>query len=275
MTRLEKSTVHYHNLETIVRLEPNLYNHTFKALKDLKHQQAVAAYLSEIGFRQFAYFDSGEHAIVLDTVEDQLVRIVLSIERKRDFVPHVLQPIYATSELAEHALGFRIDVLPKLFNKGTEVHEHALEVALAKVHYHFRSLYSRNVMLLPDGTPIIVDGDAVLTEAEFREKVKQRFVNIYRDVKTFDEFKSEPDPPYYWGEMNDQTSWKQKKLLPQIGTGELTGVIPGQRLRALEVKFGTQDHLVVAIRDEGLYPVQLSETLNYRLAVAESRVLVP
>lgn len=263
----------YYGLENL--LEFNLYhfNYVSSALQDLEKRRAVAEYVEDLGFRRLTYFDSGTHALVLDTVDDQLVRIVHKSERRRDSIPHVLHPIYATSNEEEQMLGFRIEVLPKLYVEGTREHAYSLTEALAKLGYNFRSNTPENVRLLPDGTPIIVDADAIQTENEFREMWEQGEWKRGYTWESYQSFKNHPDPPYYWGELDYPASWTQKKLIPQIGTGEITGVISGSRLRTLETKLGHEDSLVATIRDRGLYPAQLPEAMKYRMDVVEGRVL--
>ena len=269
---LRQTAGEYYPLDRLLEFD-SYFTKEHTILRDLKRRKALAEYVGGLGFRRLTYFDSGEHALVLDTVDDQLVRIVQKSERRRDSIPYVLQPIYATSDNVEEMLGFRIEVLPKLHAKGTGEgrHIYSLEVALAKSDYYFRSHTLENVRLLPDGTPIIVDADAVLTETEYRKGLRGPYLII--GVQSSETLKNRPDPPYYWGEMDDINSWTQKKLIPQIGTGDITGVISGSRLRTLETKLRHNDPLVVAIRDEGLYPAQFPEAMKYRMAVVEGRVL--
>ena len=144
---LRQTAGEYYSLERLLELQ-HYFTETYLAPQDLETRQAIAEYVGDLGFRRLTYFGSGEHALVLDTVDDQLVRIVQNSERRRDTNPYILQPIYTTSDKVEQMLGFRIEVLPKLYAEGTEEHIYGLDVALAKAQYYFRSRTLENVHLL-------------------------------------------------------------------------------------------------------------------------------
>lgn len=177
----------------------------------------VAAFLDSMGIKKFGFLDTGNNALVFDIGNGQVLRLATLSEEKdrRPDIPQVLQPVY--TKIVSHT---RIEVLPKLNTKDvTKEHLQELAGVLKNSKYNFHDQALGEIGLLFDGTPVIVDGGAVL-----RRRTKKQTADIENDPR-----------------------WKgrQEAHLEYVGLtkGEIKGAnIPGKHTkRAIKEKANSQE----------------------------------
>ena len=107
------------------------------------------------------YLASGMSTIVFDTGYEQVVKYYNPEVEDMCFRPpskYVLQPVCLTS-----AQGYKeLALFPKLdVENVTASHQHALKAKLAEEGYCFSDDKLANIGLAPDGTPYVIDSDAI------------------------------------------------------------------------------------------------------------------
>jgi len=222
---------------------------------------AITKHLDELGFRKFKVFATGDFALLLESTNGQLIRISSSGGEDSNLgkggqrggsVPlssAVLQPIQ-TLEVQ----GLNIVIFPEIRKpeRGelTEESLYALRTKLAEDGLYYEDLMidhnkrpqhprgniqERNVGVLKDGTPVLLDSDSVI----HIDDVKPRDQDKIR--KELEEFRAYGHD-FEW-ENSDKT-WKQHEEFPHIWNsgkpeaGQLTGVYPRDEVEAAREKIG-------------------------------------
>lgn len=125
--------------------------------------EQINDWLKEHGIENVRWKTEGGFSLLLETNGDYLVRIQSKKEPKPySTLPQVMQPIFSTE--TEHAYIDIVPTMPGTSLGGKETNKPevtALENALLRQGEVFHDSGAKNVMLLPDGTPIIVDMSAV------------------------------------------------------------------------------------------------------------------
>lgn len=251
-TKIEDTAGAYHTLDELCQLELDRGNRMFANLQyypDLL--KAISEKLDSLGFHRVAYFDMGCHALLFETTDNQLVRIVMdNSKHPRPPHPAILQPIQSYAISVPDGTSERralIEVLPRITrfhesdykrSKTNEYHaaEHALTLALRNSGFKCDDIKSANVGVLPDGTLIVIDREAVkplddhpiITEGEFLK-------------------------PWL---MEDGT-WKQHAFLPEIKNHEITGVITPENVAHLKESLGEESQIYKLAKSGKLYRDEL------------------
>lgn len=226
----------------------------FEAIQD---HPALRKKLSEIlarkGLRRFEYVGNGDFAIVLKTAENMVVRISVDTEENhRVKHPCILQPIAAfkvkTADPDTPVL--RVELLPQLRDKKNDEAPYlpylddditaerikTLKDALRDSGLNPHDVLPRNIALLHDGTPIVIDGGAVDVIADQKTTIdKKRLAAWFSQDK------------------NGNDVWKQHQFHPEILRGINGSVINDKKLRRLQDFLGEDHPVCQAIVQDGLY----------------------
>lgn len=244
----------------------------FEALKEWPTLRKLAIEkLNELGFRRFAYIGHGDFAIVLKTVENQVVRIsVDSEENKRLIHPAILQPyitylIHDKSEARSPTL--RLEVLTQIkdldghtqpeisIENITEEHVNILKKILRKSGLFPLDLSIKNIALLTDGTPVVIDGGAVTLQSDMKMSMDE---NILQDWLVVDKYGIK--------------TWKQYAFHPEIEKGEVHGTLKPADIEMLRRESGEDSQLYLAALEDGLYRAELGQ-LIINASAAHQKIL--
>lgn len=202
--------------------------------------QAVSAHLASLGFRRFSYFGAGAFALVLSTVEGQLVRLSLSKkESQRPSHPAILQPQYTAFVRNRGKPTVRIEVFPEVKTEGITIAEiDALSKILWQDGIFPCDIYTHgNVGRLPGGQLVALDAGQFMTYSAGKMGVD--------DLKQ-------------GGWIDAQGEWAQHHCFPQIKQHRITGTAPQKILERLEAKRGKGSLVVQALAD-GFYPSEAGQ----------------
>lgn len=251
----------------------------------------VGALLDRLGFRRIdSKFRLGKRALVFHTIDGQLVRISYREPKGgRLKLDEILQPILAFDNVA----GFRVEVMPEVRTTGlTTEHKRQLIAALAKKGYMFWDCTLENIGLLKDGTPVVIDGDAVIHESKMHDLMTDgispdkinpaydhaSYVELFCFMKDFihesvfdlsafleedktkleaqyNAYKKMEIPPYDFAAS-------QKMQMEEMGLtrGHIKNVYSQRQL--LDLKRHDLDSIIrVAVEELGLYPKELSRVI--------------
>lgn len=175
-------------------------------IREMLHRE-----LDGLGIKSFSFIARGKEAFIAKISDEQVIRVSSNLAVEPLQIPEVLQPVFSKIISSPDNAGLRIEVLPYLKNQGiTKEHKEALCIAISKRGFYFTdpklhtdSQKDQNVMLLPDGTPIVVDREAASYETD------DPFVQMEREG-----FNRQPSPNYTW-------EGKQEKYFPEIKSGKI------------------------------------------------------
>lgn len=174
--------------------------------------------LESLNIHSFEYVGSGKDAFLASISDKQVVRISSKTDVSPLTISQVLQPVYSKEVRDHNNTSLRVEILPLLKQQEiTPEHKEALCVEVSKRGFYFTDpkLYTdkpseQNVMLLPDGTPIIIDREAASHSTD------DPFVHMDREA-----FAAKPLTGYHW-------EGKQEHFFPEIVTGEIITYPPSQ-----------------------------------------------
>jgi len=233
----------------------------YEALKDWPVLRGLlAGKFDELGFRRLAYVGSGDFAIVLKTVENQVVRISVDTEEnKRPKHPAILQPhvtYLVRDESNPESPVLRVEVLVQVKDKDARAvsgidtegvgsdHVKVLKDVLGKSGLEPQDLQIKNIALLSDGTPVVIDGGAVRQNPNTEILLDEGMLADWLSVDT-----------------NGQKTWKQYALHPEIEKAEITGTVTSKDIEQLWDLLGEDSQLYRAALEDGLYRAELGQLL--------------
>ncbi len=143
--------------------------HSIRELMDNEARlESLALFIESKGLRRLqGKHLQGKRALLFETVHKQMLRISFR-ESKDGRLPldEILQPLMTFNDVA----GFCVEVLPKVRTSGVSIeHRKELISALAKKGYMFWDCTFDNIGLLDDGTPVVIDADAVIHESKMHD----------------------------------------------------------------------------------------------------------
>lgn len=155
-------------------IEPPMNGFTAMRYDDGLTKRAAAA-LKAFGIDKMSYLGHGNFALVLKAGEDQVVRVsVDNVEPPRIVHPSILQPKKTIILQSEDDTPLRIEIMVQIKDKVGAIinegisgeHIEKLRRALYASNLQPSDVIDNNVGLLPDGTPIVIDGGAVFMPKE-------------------------------------------------------------------------------------------------------------
>ncbi len=203
------------------------------AVMYLAHLESDDSLLKELrkrGFRRFAPLTVGSHGFILETTQNQIIRITdhSNTEKPRARVHEELQPI-TTGEAGY----FSFEILPKVPTKVRKVDADQFVKDLKSKEYikHFDTIddgygymLEGDLGYLPNGKVVGVDKEAIVEKDMKRKLVdadKERLVEAKPGQKSIFDYV----PPGYITDVED--------LLPAIADGRARGVLSDDDINAL------------------------------------------
>ncbi len=200
--------------------------------------------LDALGFRQLSLLTMGGMALIAHTNDHYVLRIVRKDkETERPLAPQILQPVAAFG--TEH---YRVEIMPKVNTKGvTDEHVDAVSIALETgwqnpgTRIFFEDGKARNVGLLEDGTPVVIDpgksfiynddNPTPLLHEHYKRLIEERDFLASEMINIAKKFS--------W--VDDRGGWKQHTFFPEILTHKACDVITREELETLKKSANPSD----------------------------------
>jgi hypothetical protein len=220
------------------------YNYYPWVVDELAHNgrllNTLTKELSNMGFRKFSYLGAGDNSLVLETTENQLVRICLQGMGEnglRPDHPAILQPI--VRQIIHQGIPFdrhtlMIEVMPKVRTQGVEAHHAALlEEGLKKSGYILDDMYEIDAKnpfgkRIRDkaGNPVYRTTNIGLIDVDGKTAPVLIDTGRIRKIK-----RTAKDNTHLAPWLDADGTWLQKKFDPRI---EVTNVINGKELKHVD-----------------------------------------
>lgn len=234
----------------------------FEAIKEWPDlRKATQQKLSHFGFKRFSFVGHGDFAVVLKTVDRQVARIsVDEQEFKRPKHPSILQPRQAfliKDETNPESPTLRLELLTQIKDNTqtasdristtgvTQAHVEELKEVLRASRLSPLDLCIKNVALMSDGTPLVIDGGSVNIDPNHSMVLDEKILSRW--------FSKDP---------SGATTWKQFSLYPEIAKGEITGGIIPSDIVMLQNKLGENNIFTQAVLADGLYRHELGQLIT-------------
>ncbi len=234
-------------------------NYTAQTINKMPEaRQELIEGLKKLGYRGLEPIGHGSYAITFHTTENQIIRIALDgTESPRKNLPYVLQPIET------HTIGnFKIEVLPEVDTAGvTEQHARAIyKKALQDgllpwdIIDHKDRVRTSNIGLLPDGTPVVLDADAIHTYVPGKSRKSPQELEKEYHTKYPDD--PNPEEKYQWEEKGKT---KQEIHFPHK---EVKGVVPLETLERVKQTMQNDSVIIKLFEERGLYSEEAGKALQ-------------